>query len=471
MNGQGRFGVRQYVPTSTNPLWNNLIHYYSGDSTANDLKGTAHATLVNGTTYATGLINNGFNFDGLNDYVSTPPLNYTSGDITISFYMNPTYNNNIQGYIESKNYYTNGYTNQFSINYYQGGNSMRFVGTDNLTLGSFFDFDTWDYTTWTTKIKTNQYHHVVLQYIESTRTIKLYFNRELKFTNTLPVGKTLNIADGLVFNSKQMPFAGKMDEIAIWNRAITYKEITELYNGGTPYSSFTLSGKQYSVTENYVAPSAEPAAVAVTTGLVMNLDAGNFDSYPGIGTTWTDLTGNGNNGTLVNGTSYNSTNGGTLVFDGVNDYVSLTNNNLPMGTSDFTWSTWFKTPNSFSSWQMLLSTSQYYAYFGSLNGVLRLDFGGPAGVSALSPNTWYNMVITRVSGTNGIKAYANGSFVGNLNLPINFNLTGNMNIGNWAYNNSLSWLGNISSVQIYNRALSSTEVTANFDVLKTRYGL
>jgi len=236
-DGIGRFGVRQYVPTSTNPLWNNLIHYYSGDSTANDLKGGAHATLVNGTTYATGLINNGFNFDGINDYASTPPLNYTSGDITISFYMSPNWINNIQGFIESKNYYTTGYNNQFSINYYQGGNSMRFVGTDNLTLTSFFDYNTWDYSTWTPSIKVGQYYHMVLQYIESTRTIKLYVNRELKFTNTLPVGKSLNIADGLVFNSKQIPFGGKLDDIAIWNRAITSTEITELYNAG--------SGKQY----------------------------------------------------------------------------------------------------------------------------------------------------------------------------------------------------------------------------------
>ena len=208
----------------------------------------------------------------------------------------------------------------------------------------------------------------------------------------------------------------------------------------------------------------------VTTGLVMNLDAGNTLSYAGTGTTWTDLSGNGNNGTLINGTSYSSTNGGTLVFDGINDYVSLTNNNLPMGTSDFTWSVWFKTPSTFSSWQMLLTTSQYYAYFGSLNGNLRLDFDGPAGVFGLSPNTWYNMVIIRVSGTGGIKAYANGTYLGGINTN-NISLTGNMNIGNWAYNNSLSWLGNISNVQIYNRALAQSEVTNNFDALKSRYGL
>ena len=60
----------------------------------------------------------------------------------------------------------------------------------------------------------------------------------------------------------------------------------------------------------------------VTDGLVLCLDAANPKSYPGSGTTWTDLSGNGNNGTLVNGVGYNSDNGGSLSFDGVNDYVS-----------------------------------------------------------------------------------------------------------------------------------------------------
>ena len=65
---------------------------------------------------------------------------------------------------------------------------------------------------------------------------------------------------------------------------------------------------------NYVAPVA-PASL-VTTGLVLNLDAGNSASYAGTGTTWTDLSGRGNNGTLYNSVTYNSSNQGSLVFNG-----------------------------------------------------------------------------------------------------------------------------------------------------------
>ena len=63
----------------------------------------------------------------------------------------------------------------------------------------------------------------------------------------------------------------------------------------------------------------------VTDGMVLNLDAGTPLSYPGSGTTWTDLSGNGRNGTLTNGPTYNSANGGSIVFDGSNDYISFNN--------------------------------------------------------------------------------------------------------------------------------------------------
>ena len=61
-------------------------------------------------------------------------------------------------------------------------------------------------------------------------------------------------------------------------------------------------------------------------GLVLALDAANTKSYPGSGTTWTDLSGRGNTGTLTNGPTYSSANGGSIVFDGTNDYVVVNNN-------------------------------------------------------------------------------------------------------------------------------------------------
>ena len=61
----------------------------------------------------------------------------------------------------------------------------------------------------------------------------------------------------------------------------------------------------------------------VTSGLVLALDAADRNSYPGSGTTWTDLSGNANNGTLTNGPTFNSANGGSIVFDGTNDFEAV----------------------------------------------------------------------------------------------------------------------------------------------------
>ena len=92
--------------------------------------------------------------------------------------------------------------------------------------------------------------------------------------------------------------------------------------------------------------SAAPASGIVTSGLILNLDAGNASSYPGTGTTWTDLSGNNRNGTLINGVGYTSANGGALTFDGVNDYISISNmSSALVNKTKFSYDTWVKCNN------------------------------------------------------------------------------------------------------------------------------
>jgi hypothetical protein len=87
----------------------------------------------------------------------------------------------------------------------------------------------------------------------------------------------------------------------------------------------------------------------VKDGLILDLDAAKRDSYPGTGTTWNDISGNQNNGTLVNGPTFNSGNGGSIVFDGVNDYANLSDPmSLRLETFNFTLSLWFLTVNTSS---------------------------------------------------------------------------------------------------------------------------
>ena len=82
----------------------------------------------------------------------------------------------------------------------------------------------------------------------------------------------------------------------------------------------TISGS--TITGGMSINEASPSVI--TTGLQLYLDAGNASSYPGSGTTWTDLSGNSRDGTLTNGPTYSGTNGGSIVFDGSNDYVQCT---------------------------------------------------------------------------------------------------------------------------------------------------
>jgi hypothetical protein len=86
----------------------------------------------------------------------------------------------------------------------------------------------------------------------------------------------------------------------------------------------------------------------VTDGLVLYLDAANTKSYVSGSTTWNDMSGFSNNGTLVNGPTFNSANGGSIVFDGVNDYVDC-NSTIVNLNSSFTFASWVKTPLNLSS--------------------------------------------------------------------------------------------------------------------------
>ena len=208
----------------------------------------------------------------------------------------------------------------------------------------------------------------------------------------------------------------------------------------------------------------------IDDGLVLYLDAGNSASYSGSGTTWTDLSGNDNTGTLTNGPTYSSANGGSIVFDGTNDYVSLTNNSLPTG--DYTINCWIKSPSTIpvSDYDIIISTSQYYWYLAIFSDRFRID-NNSSGTFAFGPtvtaNTFYNLTVSRTSNID--TTYVNSVNHGTVGNSVT--LSGNWEIGRWANSPSHYWNSNIYQVSIYNRALTATEVTQNFNALRSRYSI
>ena len=227
-----------------------------------------------------------------------------------------------------------------------------------------------------------------------------------------------------------------------------------------------------------------PAQI-VTIGSVLFLDASNTNSYPGSGTTWADLSGNNNNGTLTNGPTFSAANGGCIVFDGVNDYVA--GGNLGTFYSQGTISYWMYSTavenyrNPFSTNYLGGNVAIRFEQFttaspsGGFSVVIGNDAGTYAGYSyspsaILTVNSWYNVVLVWNTVTNNVIGYLNGDLKFNSSHTYWATTLPAIAIGN-GFSSDRYFKGNISSVGIYNRALTATEVLQNFNATRTRFGV
>jgi len=211
----------------------------------------------------------------------------------------------------------------------------------------------------------------------------------------------------------------------------------------------------------------------VLNGLVLNVDAAKADSYPKTGTTWRDVSRSGsNNGTLVNGPVFDSNNKGSIAFDGTNDIVNFGPFSLLTG-SNFSLSFWVKLSVNNITHVPIAKDSHFSIAFFS-NQISYADgsnwnYSAFGNHSNFSVDTWYNIVAVR-NGTN-VTLYSNSASIAS--LTFGGSVTGNANnfyLGAYAGNSNF-FKGNISSMLIYNKSLTSTEVTQNYNALKGRFGL
>ena len=231
----------------------------------------------------------------------------------------------------------------------------------------------------------------------------------------------------------------------------------------------------------------------VTDGLVFAVDAANYQSYPGSGTTWGDMV-EGNDGTLINGPTFDSGNGGSIVFDGSDDYVDF--NDLDIfdftSSSEFTFSFWFKTDTTLDNENTILtlcdkSTSNQNpgfafwlrgssTYKGIVFRVRRteglFDIIPTNNLSSLvSNNKYHNVSITYIDSE--FILYLDSESVGELYGSPTFDFTNTtpFKIGGTSTGTQFNYGGNISFGNIYNRALTAQEVSQNYNALKSRFGL
>ena len=212
----------------------------------------------------------------------------------------------------------------------------------------------------------------------------------------------------------------------------------------------------------------------VLDDLLLYLDAGNIKSYPGSGSTWTDLTRSGNDGTLTNGPTYNNENNGSIVFDGSNDYVVVNSNADILSKTSYTKIVWFY-PTSFSTNNNLVSGGNVAQHALWLAGTTNLRAGHNGywstvtSTTSLSLNTWYCGAVTYNS-TSGWALYVNGIQEATSGDTTTFSGTGMIHLATYdGGDNLLS--GKLANVAVYNRTLTADEIKQNFNALRGRFGI
>ena len=222
----------------------------------------------------------------------------------------------------------------------------------------------------------------------------------------------------------------------------------------------------------------------ITDNLVLCLDAANTKSYGGSGTTWTDLSGKGNNVTLT-GATYNSSNSGVFVFDGTNDYLreDTVLDTFTSTTDPWSVECWFNTDVN----PVIVKCMIGINYNNGAENTLLLGVVDNSGCklnvyyrnAEISPNTtvtvgqWHHVVATHTSGS--LKVYLDGTQIASNSNTVNqslddcaFLIGAELDSGNSLGN---YFDGKISNVRMYSKTLTAEEVKQNFNALRGRYGI
>jgi hypothetical protein len=229
----------------------------------------------------------------------------------------------------------------------------------------------------------------------------------------------------------------------------------------------------------------------ITDGLVFAVDAGSERSYPGSGTTATAITGVGD-GTLTNGTGFDSANGGSWTFDGADDYIDFGSNFLVPGISQYdtitnftidVWVNW----DSFAvtgahdeiiSWCRSGGSAYSDGFLGTTkigggtaaNPVIRFGDGwgntGATFTSATDTDKWFNIVAIKTS--NNAYVYINGVLKATKGSALSWGFNDYPTIGR--HPNGAEYLdGKVSNLKLYNTALTAAEVLQNYNAQKNRF--
>jgi hypothetical protein len=216
----------------------------------------------------------------------------------------------------------------------------------------------------------------------------------------------------------------------------------------------------------------------ITANLSMFLDAGNASSYPGTGTAWTDLSGNSRNGTLTNGPTYTSADGGSIVFDGTNDFVQCSGS---ITATAATFVIWIRRNGPQDDFDGIIysrsATATGLSFFGTTN---KISYTWNNAVNTYTwdsgltiPDLTWCMIAVSVTSTSATAYLCQSSGITSATNTVSHTSTtlDDIKIAQDDLNASRFFNGRISVAMIYDRALSAIEIQQNYNAIKTRYGL
>jgi hypothetical protein len=439
---------------------NNLVSYPKSGTLVYSLTGSLSGSLINGVGYNTG--NGGsWVFDGTDDYIDfgplpiNSPLSFTNGNFTLEHWIKPTA-------LQGGSYF--GLANMIllkgpasTFNYATqvvDATSVRFYHRDiNEGLSN---------NTFTVPNLLNVCTHLVFSINPAGTQITLYVNGLLQETQNLtgnPITPYAN--DGFLvggFYTQQFTdFIGNIYTNRIYSKALTATEVQQNYQ----------ATKDKFLGQNIV-----------TNGLVLNLDSANKDSYPGTGTTWYDLSGNGNNATVESNVSFNSSYGGglTTLNNAINANQSIYGT-FNLSSANYTWEIWYTNNGSqggdASGFGVTdASGVSSNGFRANSNSSVQQWVGGSLTVGqTISTANTPKQVVLRRSGTT-FNSFSNGVLIDTDTAAstsatfVNYSMNCS---GCTASNNG--WNGTYYIVRMYNRALSDAEILQNYNAQKIRFGL
>jgi hypothetical protein len=296
------------------------------------------------------------------------------------------------------------------------------------------------------------------------------------FLNGSQVGTTGTISNQTLFATSEFYFGARhlndgTGSLDVMNNAAFYPVFYQMrvYNKA-------LSGAEITQNYNAVKDTYGLEPTIVTSGLQLYLDAGNASSYPGTGTEWTDLSGNGRNGTLTNGPTYSSAGGGSIVFDGTNDFVQCSGS---VTTTAATFVAWIRRNGTQGSYDGILfsrgsnvtgmqfqsSNQLSYMWNGAVN-----TYTWQSGL--IIPDLTWCMVAVSVTSTSATAYLCQSSGITSATNTVSHTSTilNDIKIGQEDFGGRF-FNGSIAITQLYNTALSAAEITQNFQADRARFGI